>query len=146
VIYALPIIDTTLAIVRRKVAGKRISDPDDNHLHHMLKRALGVKGAVLVLYAICAAFAVCGVALSEGRGRVTYALVLVLSAFIGITAFKIARKGHIELEMTKAEEERARRAKKGAEPQKDKPEAGSPPGASNGSEEPKDRKGVQAAL
>jgi hypothetical protein len=52
IIYAIPIIDTVLAIIRRKLAGKSISDADDQHLHHMLKRSLGVKGAVLTLYAI----------------------------------------------------------------------------------------------
>lgn len=96
IIYAVPMIDTTLAIVRRKVSGKKISDADDQHLHHMLKRALGVKGAVLVLYGISAAFAVLGVALSEGRGRVTYALALVFAAFIGVTSFKIARREQLQ--------------------------------------------------
>lgn len=92
IIYAIPIIDTCLAIVRRKLAGKRISDADDQHLHHMLKRALGVKGAVLTLYAIAAGFAMLGIGLSDGKARVTYALTLVFAAFIGVTAFKIARR------------------------------------------------------
>jgi UDP-GlcNAc:undecaprenyl-phosphate GlcNAc-1-phosphate transferase len=92
IIYLIPIIDTSLAIVRRKLAGKSISDADDQHLHHMLKRALGVKGAVLVLYGIASGFAMLGIALSEGRARVTYALTLVVVAFIGVTAFKIARR------------------------------------------------------
>ncbi|HYD01291.1 MAG TPA: MraY family glycosyltransferase, partial [Phycisphaerales bacterium] len=35
VIYAIPIIDTSLAIVRRKLAGKKLSEGDDQHLHHM---------------------------------------------------------------------------------------------------------------
>jgi UDP-GlcNAc:undecaprenyl-phosphate/decaprenyl-phosphate GlcNAc-1-phosphate transferase len=60
IIYALPIIDTSLAIVRRKMEGKPISAADDQHLHHMLKRGLGVRGAVLVLYGIAATFAVLG--------------------------------------------------------------------------------------
>jgi UDP-GlcNAc:undecaprenyl-phosphate GlcNAc-1-phosphate transferase len=98
VIYALPIIDTTLAIARRKVSGRKISDADDQHLHHMLKRALGVKGAVLALYGIAAGFAALGVALSEGRGRVTYAITLIFAAFIGVTSFKVARKEQIERE------------------------------------------------
>lgn len=92
IIYLIPIIDTSLAIVRRKLAGKSISDADDQHLHHMLKRALGVKGAVLALYGIAAGFAILGITLSEGRARVTYALTLVFVAFIGVTAFKIARR------------------------------------------------------
>lgn len=103
VIYALPIIDTTLAIARRKVSGRRISDADDQHLHHMLRRALGVKGAVLALYVIAGGFAVLGVALSQGRGRVTYALTLIFAAFIGVTSFKVARKEQIEREAATAD-------------------------------------------
>lgn len=95
IIYAIPLIDTALAIIRRKVAGKSISEADDQHIHHMLKRALGVKGAVLTLYLIGAGFAALGVALSEGRGRITYAITLVFAAFIVITAFKVARRDHI---------------------------------------------------
>ncbi|MFN0131838.1 MAG: glycosyltransferase family 4 protein [Phycisphaerales bacterium] len=96
IIYAIPIIDTILAIVRRKMAGKRISDPDDQHLHHMLKRALGVKGAVLALYGLGAGFAGLGIALSLGRARVVYAITLVFAAFIVVTAIKIARRKKIE--------------------------------------------------
>lgn len=106
IIYAIPIIDTTLAIARRKIARKKISDADDQHLHHMLKRALGVKGAVFALYGIGVAFAVLGVMLSEGRGRVTYALIMLFAAFIGVTSFKIARKEAIERQMREAEARR----------------------------------------
>ncbi len=96
IIYAIPIIDTVLAIVRRKLAGRAISDADDQHLHHMLKRALGVKGAVFALYGIGVAFALLGIALSIGRARVIYPIALVLAAFVGITAIKIARRKQME--------------------------------------------------
>jgi UDP-GlcNAc:undecaprenyl-phosphate/decaprenyl-phosphate GlcNAc-1-phosphate transferase len=124
IIYAVPIIDTTLAIIRRKVSGKKISDADDQHLHHMLKRALGVKGAVLVLYGIAAGFGVLGVALSEGRGRVTYALALVFAAFIGVTSFKIARREHIEKEARRLEETKDKPASK--EESKPRPDPSEP--------------------
>lgn len=96
IIYSIPILDTTLAIIRRKMAGKKMSDPDDQHLHHMLKRALGVKGAVLALYGIASCFAILGVLMSEGRARVVYALTLLFASFIIVTAIKIARRKHIE--------------------------------------------------
>jgi len=99
VIYAIPIIDTALAIIRRKMAGKKMSDADSNHLHHMLKRSLGVKGAVFTLYGIGSAFALLGIAASFGRARLVYALILVLASFIGVTAIKIARRGIIEAEV-----------------------------------------------
>ncbi|MBX3352628.1 MAG: undecaprenyl/decaprenyl-phosphate alpha-N-acetylglucosaminyl 1-phosphate transferase [Phycisphaeraceae bacterium] len=98
IIYAVPIIDTTLAIIRRKMAGKPLSAADDQHLHHQLKRAMGVKGAVLILYAIGSAFALLGVAISMGRGRDVYVIALVFASFIIVTAIKIAHRQRIEQE------------------------------------------------
>lgn len=99
VIFAIPIIDTTLAIVRRKLSGRKMSEADSNHLHHMLKRALGVKGAVFALYGIGTSFALLGIAASFGRARFIYAIILVLASFIGVIAIKIARRETIEAEI-----------------------------------------------
>lgn len=98
IIYALPIIDTTLAIVRRKMAGVSISAADDQHLHHMLRRATSVTGAVWILYAIAAVFAALGYWISFGRGRVAYTVALVFAAYIGVIAVKMARRAKIEQE------------------------------------------------
>lgn len=99
IIYAIPIIDTMLAIIRRKLAGKRISDPDADHLHHMLKRWAGVKGAVLTLYGMGIVFAALGVLLSLVRGRFVYALALLFASYIAVYAIKIARRKHLEEQM-----------------------------------------------
>jgi UDP-GlcNAc:undecaprenyl-phosphate GlcNAc-1-phosphate transferase len=96
VVYAVPIIDTSLAIVRRKLAGKKISEGDSDHLHHMLKRSLGVKGAAFSLYGLGIGFAVLGVLMTFERARVTYVLVLVMAAFIVVIAFKHARRKQFE--------------------------------------------------
>jgi UDP-GlcNAc:undecaprenyl-phosphate GlcNAc-1-phosphate transferase len=104
VIYSIPIIDTTLAIVRRKLAGQSISSADSNHLHHILKRSLGVKGAVLVLYALGAVFAIMGVLMIYGRARLSYALFMVLAAFIAVTAIKAARRFQLEEQARKLAE------------------------------------------
>jgi UDP-GlcNAc:undecaprenyl-phosphate GlcNAc-1-phosphate transferase len=96
VIYAIPIIDTALAIVRRKLAGKKMSDPDADHLHHMLKRSFGVKGAVFTLYGIGLVFCALGVVLSQFRARFIYALVLLIASYIGVWAIKVARRSQIE--------------------------------------------------
>ena len=103
VIYAIPILDTALAIVRRKLAGKRMSDPDSNHLHHMLKRALGVKGAVFSLYGIGLAFAGIGVLLAASGARLIYTLALLCAAFIVVYSIKLASKKQIEEQMLAAE-------------------------------------------
>lgn len=107
IVFAVPLIDTCLAIVRRKMAGQSISSADSDHLHHMLKRALGVKGAVLVLYAIAACFATLGVLVSMGRARVVYIIALMLASFIGVTAIKIARRKFIEQQAIDSEARRA---------------------------------------
>ncbi|MGH7130481.1 MAG: glycosyltransferase family 4 protein [Phycisphaerales bacterium] len=98
IIYGIPIVDTTLAIVRRKLARKSISEGDDQHLHHILKRALGVKGAVLCLYAMGIGFACLGVSLTMGRDRITYLLTIIFASFIGVTAIKVARRKQFEAE------------------------------------------------
>jgi len=96
IIYSIPIIDTMLAIIRRKLAGKKMSDPDADHLHHMLKRSLGVKGAVFALYGIGLVFCVLGVLLSKFQARFIYALVLLVAFYIGVYAIKIARRSQHE--------------------------------------------------
>ena len=76
-----------------------MSDPDSDHIHHQLKRALGgVKPAVLTLYAIASFFATLGVVLAwldvstELRGRVVYAGALVVFSSIVTYAIKVARR------------------------------------------------------
>lgn len=102
VIFAVPIIDTALAIVRRKLSGQKLSAADDQHLHHILKRALGVKGAVTVLYLIGATFGGLGLLLSLSKARFSYAVVLVFAAFVGVIALKAARRKQFEEQAAKA--------------------------------------------
>lgn len=118
-IYGIPIIDTALAIVRRKLAGKSIAEADNQHLHHMLKNSLNVKGAVLVLYGIGSIFALLGVAMSLGRARISYAVALLFASYVGVTAIKIARKQYLE-----QAEEAARAAIKHPPPRVTTTEAG----------------------
>lgn len=51
-LLCVPIMDTLLAIVRRKVNHQSITSPDKSHLHHVLmnKMNLGQKGSVLVIH------------------------------------------------------------------------------------------------
>ena len=99
IIFSIPIIDTTLAMIRRWLAGRPVSVGDDQHVHHQLKRALGgVKPAVFAMYGITAAFTVVGVTLAalvmltQLRVRVIYAITIVLFGFIGVIAVKTARR------------------------------------------------------
>lgn len=99
IIFALPIMDTLLAIIRRKLAGLPMSAPDDGHIHHMLLRGLGsVKKAVFALYGITLLFTVFGVLLAAlfiyniVQGRFVYAAFFVLFSFIAAVSVKTARR------------------------------------------------------
>lgn len=56
-ILGVPIVDTSLAIIRRQLSGKKFYEPDRMHLHHRLL-AMGFthRGAVLVVYGIAILF------------------------------------------------------------------------------------------
>lgn len=54
----IPISDTIIAIIRRKLKGQKISQADRDHLHHILmfKLNLGHRNTVLILYLVTALF------------------------------------------------------------------------------------------
>lgn len=59
---ALPLIDTTFAILRRWLRGSPISGADKRHIHHrLLEIGLTTRRAVLVLYVVATIFATLGV-------------------------------------------------------------------------------------
>ncbi len=99
IVFALPIMDTALAITRRKMAGKPISEPDANHIHHIFKRKFGsVKKAVFALYGMSTLFAVVGVALAwvqvtgQVRAWIIYVIATLMFGLIGMKAIKSARR------------------------------------------------------
>lgn len=62
--FALPMTDTLLAIVRRKLNGRPIFAPDAMHMHHMFRRCgLSVKQSVLAMYTLGLIFSGTGFAL-----------------------------------------------------------------------------------
>jgi UDP-GlcNAc:undecaprenyl-phosphate GlcNAc-1-phosphate transferase len=128
IVFSIPIMDTTLAIIRRWMAGTPVSAADGEHLHHQLKRALGVKRSVLAIYGISLAFAAVGVMLAALviggmlRLRVLYAVALVLFGFIGVIAVKAARRKQLEVGVSSP-----RNAAPGAVPPAARPPAKRPP-------------------
>ncbi len=73
VALGLPLLDTSLTISRRLLAGRPVMQADRDHVHHrLLGQGLPVRRAVLLLYGVCAVFAVLslGMVLGErGSGR-----------------------------------------------------------------------------
>ncbi|MBT6268993.1 MAG: hypothetical protein HOI88_01400, partial [Phycisphaerae bacterium] len=99
IVFALPILDTLLAIIRRKLAGKAMSEADSNHIHHILKRKLGsVKLTVLSLYGISFVFCLLGVALAYAHitdvigAWVIYLVAIIIFGGISSIALQAARK------------------------------------------------------
>lgn len=61
VVLMIPIMDTIIAIIRRKVHHKSFSEADKGHLHHqlMFSLELGQTKSVLILYLVTILFSVC---------------------------------------------------------------------------------------
>ncbi|MBC8200790.1 MAG: undecaprenyl/decaprenyl-phosphate alpha-N-acetylglucosaminyl 1-phosphate transferase [Planctomycetes bacterium] len=102
IVFALPILDTLLAIIRRKMAGKPMSEPDSNHIHHIIKRTLhSVKLTVLSLYGISMIFCMLGVALVYAhitesiRAWVIYLVATIIFGGISLLALHAARRHEI---------------------------------------------------
>ncbi len=78
---AVPIADTTWAIVRRWAKGLPIFRPDQNHFHHLLiKSGFSRRRAVLTLYGLTLLFSLLGLASVALAGR-TFGLVFGLVVF-----------------------------------------------------------------
>lgn len=64
-VMAVPLLDTSFAIVRRSLARQPIFKPDKGHLHHrLLSKGMSQKQAVITIYAINTAFGLAGLALA----------------------------------------------------------------------------------
>jgi len=99
IVFGLPIVDTILAISRRKIQGLKASEPDANHLHHILKRQFGtVKQAVLGMWAIETVFAVIGVSIvamsitGEARVMVTYIAFILTFGSVAVVGALMGRR------------------------------------------------------
>ena len=93
IVLAVPLLDTSLSIVRRLLRKKPIFSPDRGHIHHrLLDRGLKPRAAVLVLYACCALAALCSLAVMNAH--VAEAGIIVFCAFVW---FGIHRLGYSEI-------------------------------------------------
>ncbi len=90
IIFGLPLLDTLLAIVRRKLAGRPIFSPDAGHFHHfLLKRGLSVKKAALLSYLIAFIFVGFAFIIVLISTLMAIALYMVLLGCLVVVAFKI---------------------------------------------------------
>ncbi|MGC4032155.1 MAG: MraY family glycosyltransferase [Tepidisphaeraceae bacterium] len=90
VMFALPVLDTSLAFARRYVAGRPFFSADRHHFHHQLvQRGLSVKQAVLISYALTLFFVACGCSIVFLRTRYALAFYMVLFGSIIVAAYKM---------------------------------------------------------
>lgn len=84
-LMAIPILDSTAAILRRKLAGRSLYETDRGHLHHRLLERFNGKYKVLVCVSICATL--------TGGGALAATFfksdILALVAFVGVVAMLV---------------------------------------------------------
>jgi len=88
--FALPVLDTSLAFARRWVNRRPLFSPDKFHFHHQLvARGLTVKRAVIVAYLLAICFVLLGTGIVLTRTRYVVGVYLVVFAYIIVAAYKI---------------------------------------------------------
>ena len=107
IVFAFPIMDTLLAILRRKLSGLPMSAADNNHIHHMVLRSTGsVPKSVLYLYLISLTGGVVGVSLvimnvlGEIRILFIYSVALLVFGVASAIALKTAIRYRWSIENT----------------------------------------------
>jgi UDP-GlcNAc:undecaprenyl-phosphate GlcNAc-1-phosphate transferase len=90
VMFALPVLDTTLAFARRWIARRPLFSADAQHFHHQLvARGFTVRQTVLISYALAIIFAGLGAMMVYTRTRYAVAIYLVTFGSIIVAAYKI---------------------------------------------------------
>ena len=76
--FGLPILDATLAVLRRFLGGKPLFSGDKDHIHHkLLKRGLSQRQAVVTLYLATAGFALLSLFLIHNAGMIGLVLLVI---------------------------------------------------------------------
>lgn len=90
VIFALPILDTALAFVRRWINRRPIFEADRQHFHHQLvARGFTIKQTVLISYGLAILFALLGVSMVFMRTRYTVGIYIVTFGYVIVAAYKM---------------------------------------------------------
>lgn len=90
----VPLLDTTLAIVRRFIRGRPIFGADRHHIHHrLLEHGLSTRKVALLLYGVAGLAAGCSLLVSAFQNHVGG---LVLAVFCLLAWFGIQRLGYVE--------------------------------------------------
>ncbi len=92
--FGLPILETTLSVLRRLISGRPIFTADREHIHHkLLQRGLSHRQVVIVLYAVSALFALLSLFLLWPSGSTLGLVLAVLGTGIW---FGVQHLGYLE--------------------------------------------------
>jgi UDP-GlcNAc:undecaprenyl-phosphate GlcNAc-1-phosphate transferase len=103
-ILTVPILDTTAAIVRRKLTGRSLYTTDHGHLHHcLLRHNLSCRGVLLGVSGLCCLTVAAGVVSLSLNNElfailtsVSVACILVVTRLFGYAEFVLARDHFLE--------------------------------------------------
>jgi UDP-GlcNAc:undecaprenyl-phosphate/decaprenyl-phosphate GlcNAc-1-phosphate transferase len=85
VALGLPIVDTMVTIIRRFLGRRPLFEGDREHIHHMLlERGWSQRRTVLVLYGVCAGFALLTLLFASNSANVTALVLFVLAVAVVI--------------------------------------------------------------
>lgn len=87
-ILAIPILDTTFAIVRRLIKHKPISEGDKDHMHHQfLKMNFSQRKTVLIIYAINILFSIAAIIYTIKNPKLGIIIYIILFCMVAWFAF-----------------------------------------------------------
>jgi UDP-GlcNAc:undecaprenyl-phosphate/decaprenyl-phosphate GlcNAc-1-phosphate transferase len=91
--FGLPILETTLSIVRRFIAGRPVFTADREHIHHkLLQHGLSHRQVVIVLYAVSAVFALLSLFLLWPTGSTLGLVMAVLGTGVWLGVQRLAQR------------------------------------------------------
>ena len=94
----LPILDVTVAVIRRFLSCKRLFAPDREHIHHkLLGRGISHKQTVLVLYGVSACFCLFSLLLLNPGGAVLAAVLLLVGICVLVGVQQLRYHEFLEL-------------------------------------------------
>jgi UDP-GlcNAc:undecaprenyl-phosphate GlcNAc-1-phosphate transferase len=90
-ILGIPIVDTTLTILRRLLNKKALFDADLSHSYNLIqKKGLNRKGVVVVYYGMGVLLGICGVLVEIGRkSGLSILIAVVVAGVLAVLAIKL---------------------------------------------------------
>ena len=101
VLMTIPLLDTALAIVRRKLTGQRFDAPDRGHIHHrLLDRGLSDWQALCIIGSLCLATGAAAAAAAIFRSD---ALAWIVALVLVVSLIRMRTFGHHEVSLVKVQ-------------------------------------------